>query len=211
MQPATTQGTHKHVIGAMLLIATSAEAMTLRKVPIEELAREADVVAIVEVLKGIQTDCGVRYHGRVDVAIKGAKPMSEIEFGPYSGREIGSRYMVFLTKGRSSFNPVASTNSEEEEHEAERGKRCAGRQAPLAIMFEGFGTFPIKQLAEHDFANAVVVPTEWVGLPSHLATTSQPREIGSMDGKYVSVGETSLVDAVRAALGAKSASPSESN
>ena len=42
MQPPTTRGTHKkYVIGAMLLIATTADAMTLGKASVGELAQEA--------------------------------------------------------------------------------------------------------------------------------------------------------------------------
>jgi hypothetical protein len=83
-----------------------------------QLFRQADVVALVEVVSGdAEHYQPAVYRAKVVAGYKGARSGQTIRFGPYIGREIGTNHVLFLTrtspprvtasKGEDGVKPVA--------------------------------------------------------------------------------------------------------
>lgn len=158
-----------------LMMAGTASATTLPPVDIAELFKTADLVALVQVTSGEmlgtgKDSCGAKYTALVQDDFKGATKGETIEFGNYYGYEIGSNYVVFLTKAGRRFEPMTSTNSMMMRDRATFDQRCGPKINRNTVMHSGFGALRVLWTAEYQYKDAVRVPTRYVVLPSGTAT-----------------------------------------
>jgi hypothetical protein len=92
------------VLSALLVASeVSVHASMPVPIPLKELYREADTVAVVEIVEGRVAvangeTCGARYKGRVVDAAKGASPGAVLEFGFLPSLKVGNAYLVLLGK-----------------------------------------------------------------------------------------------------------------
>ena len=128
----------------------TAQATTLGRVPLETLYKEADVVALLQVIEGkllqpLGDKCGARHKGHVVEIFKGDKAKI-LEFGYAEGLRVGKRYLVFLTHSPREYRLLGSTNSVSRQREAEFEKKCASKQTAKKIMQGGQGAMVIEQV-----------------------------------------------------------------
>ncbi|HYM78115.1 MAG TPA: hypothetical protein VE377_19220 [Candidatus Dormibacteraeota bacterium] len=75
-------------------------------VSIDDLFKQADLVAIVHILSGDSEHYPVTvYKGKVETAVKGTATGEIIYFGPYVSYGVGSEYLVFLRKSEKGIEP----------------------------------------------------------------------------------------------------------
>ena len=183
---------------ALMLTLMMVSATTLAKIPIEQFFSEADYVAIVEVIQGRtlggpSDNCGAIYTGHVIQGFKGIET-GTIEFGHDRGREIGGRYLLFLTKSGRTYEQLMSTNSMMFRLEQEHHRRCGQFLKANHIMQRGIGALKITWTSEYNYKQAVQVPLEFVGLPVGLdRKKADLGERGQLDD-VVWVLETRMID-----------------
>ena len=88
-----------------------------------------------------------------------------IEFGPYSGRAIGSKYLVFLVSAEHQFNPMTSTNSFDRSARAEQNAACGEVYPDLREMHSGMATLDISWTSQFNYEEAVRFPDDFVATP----------------------------------------------
>jgi hypothetical protein len=66
---------------------------------LQGLFKQADIVALVKIVSGDDENYKIAiYKGEVLTNFKGTRPGDTIFFGPYTGQELGSEYLLFLRK-----------------------------------------------------------------------------------------------------------------
>jgi len=157
-----------------LLFPLSSFATTLPRLPLDDLYKNADVVAVVQIESGSIVEvgeraCGIRYSGRVVESIKGPYKKSDtVEFGPYSGRGIGDSALVFLNRSDNVYSPKTSTNSTALAQEAAYRETCLSKMPKYSIMFDGFGFLEISWTTKFDYKEAVLFKDRWIASPGEL-------------------------------------------
>jgi hypothetical protein len=161
--------------GALLLTFSSlATAITFQTTPTEKLLEKSDVVAYVEIRSGeiIEVDgksCGARYKAKVLDVIKGQVSKNQlIEFGPGLRREIGAKYVVFLTTGTKRVSAISSFTSSAMRPEQEFEQRCASVFPANYETIEGNGTLAVLRNSHTNF-NAEVFFDEMLITPPPAA------------------------------------------
>ena len=97
------------ILGLVLVSATSSNGNTIRSVKLEDLFREADVVAEVRILSGDGENYEPTvYKARVLGALKGTTPGATIYFGPSDTYGIGNEYLVFLRRSPTPVRPKST-------------------------------------------------------------------------------------------------------
>jgi hypothetical protein len=75
-------------------------------VAITELFKQADVVAVVEILSGDSEGYDVTvYKAKVLTAFKGVAAGEQLFFGPFVGYEVGGEYVAFLRRAKVDPKP----------------------------------------------------------------------------------------------------------
>ncbi len=174
-----------------------ASGTTLPPVPIEELFHEADYVLVVEVIEGHTLEpsghkCGAVYTGRVIENIKGG--VDTISFGHFHGYEIGSKYLLFLTKPDREYRPLASTNSMAMAREQEYREKCNDVLTAAKVMHSGYGAIEITWAIPNDYEDAAKVATRFVVLPESMPTELYIHNEREQFDEYVWVPEQDLID-----------------
>ena len=171
----------------LLLASPFASATTLPRLPLDDLHKNAMVVAVVLIESGSivmngDRSCGIKYSGRILEAIKGPIKKGElIEFGPYRGQGIGNSALIFLNDSKNVYSPKASTNSIAVAQEAEYRKTCLSIMPKYSVMFEGLGLLEISWTLKFN-EEAISFKDDWVATPPGLE--SKLREPG--DNQIVS-------------------------
>ena len=181
-----------------LLFSLSVGATTLPKIPVAELFKEADMVAIVQVVDGqvlgeLEESCGAKYKARVIRGFKGAET-GYIYFGHFHGYEIGGRYLLFLTKPDRDYRPLMSTNSRAMEAEKEYLEKCSNVRTANRVMHSGNGALKIMWTGEYKYKDAVAVPNRYVAFPESVPR--KPADLGERGefSEYVWILETSAIE-----------------
>jgi len=149
------------------------DATTLPKVPMEELFAKADIVAIVEIKKGETIDieqgsCGAVYEGMVVEEFKGKNKNINLEFGPYHGYEIGSKYLLFLNSPNKVYEPILSTNSVSVAAKQEYLLKCQSKLKGQRIMHGGNGALKVETTDKYSYKDAAIIPQRFVSIPEAL-------------------------------------------
>jgi hypothetical protein len=178
------------------VFACAANGTTLPRVTLSELFSNSDKVVFVEIAAGevLSTEgglCGAKYKGRVIENLKGSGVSDTIEFGYYIGYEVGSRYILFLSKRSKPFEPKRSTNAGIESAAREAMARCAKYQPPLMISHSGYGAMKVTWSSQFKYNDSVRIAERYVGLPdSMLKKPAKP----SHNEEYSDVMWVSLID-----------------
>ena len=143
-------------------------ATTIRSVKVDELFKEADLVATVRILSGDSEHYDVTvYKAQVVKAYKGASNRETIYFGPYVSYGIGNEYVVFLSKSGKHIAPKKESS----------GPNCGKIPSFFEAMYAGFGVMPIKYVClfegeepARQCDDAVKVNPEQIGLPHGIRT-----------------------------------------
>ena len=187
---------------ALLCIPRAAFGMSLAPISLEELFREADIVAIVQVSEGHllgegESSCGARYKGRVEHLFKGAQEYY-IDFGHYHGYGPGGRYLLFLTRRKDEFMEffaMMSKNAEATAFVADFNKRCEPVLSPNRVMHGGTGAMKFKSL--QPTADFVLIPTRLIPVPESLKRIKAEALDASSYEDAVWVKEEDLVQYLR--------------
>ena len=155
------------------ILTSNVNATTLPNIPIEELFKKADVVALVDIKKGETIDieggsCGAVYEGTVAEAFKGVKKDGVVIFGPYHGYKIGYKYLLFLYNAENLFEPISSTNSISEAARQEYLKKCQSKLKGLRIMHSGYGALKIEFTGKYKYKDAAIIPKRYVSFSQTL-------------------------------------------
>ena len=185
------------VATALMSLMSLASGTTLPPVPIEELFREADYVLVVEITDGRTLEpagykCGAIYTGRVIESIKGEG--DTVSFGHFHGYEIGSKYLVFLTKPDREYRPLMSTNSMAMTREQEFREKCNDVLTGARIMHSGYGVIEITWAIPNDYKDAAKVALRYVVLPESMQTMRYVPNEGEEFDEYTWVAEKDLID-----------------
>src|SRR5713226_579793 len=93
-------------IFTLILSFTFAPGSTIAPVKVNDLFKEADLVAIVRILSGDSEHYPVTvYKAKVITALKGTDLAETIYFGPFVGSGVGNEYLVFLKKSGNGIKP----------------------------------------------------------------------------------------------------------
>lgn len=185
-------------IVAALLFSLGVGATTLLQVPVSELFKEADTVAIVQVVDGqalgeLEESCGAKYKARIIRRFKGADS-EYVHFGHYHGYEIGGRYLLFLTKPDRDYRPLTSTNTRAMEAEKEYLEKCSSVLTANRVMHSGNGALKIMRTDEYKYKEALAVPNRYVAFPE-----SVPRKAANLGEReefsdYVWILESNAIE-----------------
>jgi len=132
------------LLGASASIAQQGKTITVTttdpaSVTIEDLFKQADLVAFVEVLSGDSENYDqVLYKARVIKGFKGAVPEQPIYFGPFISYGIGSEYLVFLRKGSTTVGALASASAKS------KPLLFDSNQLTFSVMYEGYSVMPVR-------------------------------------------------------------------
>jgi len=108
---------------------------------LEQLFRRADVVALVEIVSGdAEHYRQAVYKAKVVAGYKGARSGQTIGFGPYIGHEIGTNYVLFMTRT----SPPRVTASKGEEGVKPVAEPFYG------VMLEGYGSMQVDYVCVFD-------------------------------------------------------------
>ena len=159
----------------ILIFSSSSWATKISCEPIENLLKRADYVALVRIVSGEallhgKKLCGAKYKAKVLKGIKGVSRNEILEFGPDDGLEIGTSYLVFVTKPNKSYDPFLSTSSYSPRAKIESDKVCGPiRRNMNRVMHSGFGAMKVSQESTHFYPQEVVkVHRSFVSLPDSL-------------------------------------------
>jgi len=157
----------------LALTAPFADATTLARVELSELYADAHIVAEVQIASGEslgmgRDSCGAKYKARVEVAFKGAQAGELIEFGYFHGYEIGSRYILFLSRHEREYS--ASTNSRDMADAQASRARCSRHLTVSSVMHSGNGALLVNWASQLQFKDGVLVRTRYVRLPEGTKT-----------------------------------------
>ena len=151
-----------------LVIVTSASGTSIAKVTVIDLFRQADLVAVIEVLSGDTEHYPVTvYKAKVKKAFKGTRPGETIYFGPFISYGVGSEYLVFLSKDEKGIEPKDKSS----------GVNYGVIPSFFRIMYVGFSIMPIeyacvfdgKEISQHcDYA--IKLNPEQIILPASIKT-----------------------------------------
>lgn len=158
------------IVAIMILILSIGHSTTVPQISITKLYQQADVVAIVriesgEIINGTDFPCGAKYQGKVINPLKNSRIEQLIEFGYYFGNGIGNEYIVFLNKKQNVYKPIASTNSDLMESQAQFDRECYSKHPKLVVMHSGFGMRELKYHGESKSNYAFLIPTNYLSLP----------------------------------------------
>lgn len=141
---------------------------TIASVKVDELFKQADLVATVRILSGDSEHYEVTvYKAEVIRAFKGSANEEKIYFGPYVGYGVGNEYVVFLSNSKKRI--AAKTDS------------SAPPYGPVLnffeVMYGGFSMMPIdyecvfdgKEIREQCDSGVKVNP-EQIRLPEGMRT-----------------------------------------
>ncbi|MCU7809243.1 MAG: hypothetical protein KZQ73_15440 [Candidatus Thiodiazotropha sp. (ex Semelilucina semeliformis)] len=113
--------------------------------------------------------CAAQYTAKILESFK--KPYKEgdmISFGPFTGKGIGQKYLLFLTKREKQFKPMSSTNSVSMARERETQKVCSSVLPQLLVSFHGFGSLEIGTPGQFKYKDSIKIPEEYVAIPKGL-------------------------------------------
>jgi hypothetical protein len=127
----------------LLATATFANATTIAPVKIDELYRQADVVAAIEIVSGTTEHYNVSvYKAKVTRAFKRCKQGDVIYLGPFTGMKVGWQYLAFLHK-TNGLTPVG----------AEGGLSYGIIPVFYQIMYDGYGVLKLDYACVFDAAD----------------------------------------------------------
>lgn len=95
-------------ITVLLSVLTASAQQTIEiiepgKVAIRDLFKQADIVAVIQILSGDTENYDTTvYKSRVLTAFKGAEVGQQLFFGPFVGYEVGGEYVAFLLRAKVS-------------------------------------------------------------------------------------------------------------
>jgi hypothetical protein len=143
-------------------------------VKIGDLFKQADVVAVIQVLSGDSENYDTAvYKSKVLMQFKGTVVGEELYFGPFIGYGVGNEYVAFLRRAKSG--PKA---------QAQRPIQKSIAYGPLEvfhlIMYQGYSIMPVRYACVFGGKDpcdyGVKVNTDQVKLPK--GTKTFPRESG---------------------------------
>lgn len=180
----------------------ASHATTLPSIAMEELFREADIVALVQVrtgetLESFGKPCGAKYKAVVVDGFKGAATGSTIEFGYHYGSAIGSQYLVFLSKPGRVHEPEMTSNGRQLEAKGEHRRLCPHAFLANTVMHSGYGKMEIGFVGDFKYEDGVAVPTRYVRLPGKLPSVPVKFSEGNRYSAEVWVRVPDLTAALR--------------
>ena len=136
--------------------------------------------------------CGAIYTGKVIGSLKGES--DTISFGHFHGYEIGSKYLLFLTKPDREYRPLASTNSMAIAREQDYREKCNDVLTAAKVMHSGYGAIEITWAITNNYEDAAKVATRFVVLPESMQTELYIHSEREQFDEYVWVPEQDLID-----------------
>ena len=158
-------------------------------VKVEDLFKQADLVAIVRVLSGDTEHYPTAvYKAEVLTPFKGAEIGDRIYFGPYIGYAVGGEYLAFLRRSDEETKPKEQSNMP--------GLNYGSLKSVYQIMYEGYSTMPINYVCAFDGKTTsqqcdygIKVNTYQVALPGKIkAFPLESGDLPSEDNKWVRRG-----------------------
>ena len=173
-------------------------------VKVEDLFRQADLVAIVQILSGDTEHYPTAiYKAKVLTTFKGCRTGEKIFFGPFIGLALGNEYLAFLRRSNPEIRPkdAGRTNNS--------GLSYGPLQSSYRIMYEGYSIMPIEYGCVFDGEQisqkcdyGIKINTFQVILPESMRTfPPESDDEPTRDKKWVRREElTSFLQRVRSAV-----------
>lgn len=113
------------------------------RVRIEDLFKQADIVATVRIVSGdTEHYSHTVYKADVLRVFKGTEAGAKIFFGPYVSYGLGSEYLVFLHRSAGSLSPTPEAK--------DQGVNYGSLKISYDIMYEGYSVMPIAYTCVFD-------------------------------------------------------------
>lgn len=165
--------------------STTAGADSLAPIPIEQLFKDADVVALVRITGADEEAFDeVLYRAAVIERFKGKVDSSTIYFGPYAGSALGHEYVLFLLDHKKTIRDLA--------REGPVPWPAALDEAVWKVMYSGFGQLEIHYVCAFENCggpvccdHAVSVAAEQVVLPEGLPRAPQECDSRPFDTAWI--------------------------
>jgi len=178
------------LFGASASIAQQSKVITVTtsdpaSVTLEDLFKEADLVAFIEVLSGDSENYEqVLYKARVIKGFKGVVAAEPIYFGPFTSYGIGSEYLVFLRKNSTTVGALASASAKN------MPLLFDSSQITYGVMYVGYSIMPVRFECVFEKSNkcdyAVKFNAKQVRLPKELNQFNEEfDESGVSDRRFV--------------------------
>ena len=159
---------------SIIFLSLKASATTLPQLSLDDLYDSAEFVGIILIEEGklIRKEdqiCASQYTANILESFKGQYRAGEqITFGPFSGKGIGQKYLLFLTKKEKQFKPMNSTNSMSMKRENDYQKICGSVLPDLLISFHGYGILKIGTPHQFKYKESIRIPDRYISIPKQL-------------------------------------------
>jgi len=137
-------------------------------VTIQELFKQADVVAVVRIRSGTTEQYPTTvYKAEIMQSFKGVRTGAKIFFGPYIHYRLGSEYLVFLQKSKRVLDPKEQNGTSDMNY---------GRiDSFYSVMYDGYSAMSVEDICIFDGKDegcddGVKVNTYQIILPKKLKT-----------------------------------------
>lgn len=118
-----------------LVVIAPSPGTSIARVKVNDLFKQADLVAIVRILSGDSEHYPVTvYKAEVVTAFKGVTQGEKIYFGPFVSYGTGNEYLVFLSKSEKGVEPQGEAS----------GFNYGSVHSFFQIMYAGFGIMEIE-------------------------------------------------------------------
>ncbi len=188
-------------VGFQLCVGTASAQISVTitepaQVKIEDLFKQADVVAVMRTVSGDLEHYPVAvYKAEVLKSFKGSAVGTKIFFGPYGGYSLGGEYLVFLRRSEKHIEP------------SNKSKNSVSTYGPLPsfyeVMYEGYSAMPVKyacvfdgQDPAHQCDDGIKVNTYQVILPIQIRTFP-PESDDVPNGDYKWIRKAAFISFLR--------------
>ncbi len=163
-----------------LLYISVSYATKIKPVTLQQLTKQADIIALVEIqssrlLKTLEYSCGIEHQANTYKILKG-NVSSPIKFGYMNGLKTGKRYLVFLSKDASTI--FTSSRFQKQFFNKPRLNACKKiQQAKYTLSQAGTAYFEIEPSEYFNFSPSVRIQNRYFSVTDNIkgvADTNSP-------------------------------------
>jgi len=163
------------LVCVITLSMTSAIALKMKPVNLQQLVGYSDFVALVEIkssqtIKSDTVSCGVEYIAKVDNTLKG-RTDDVLSFGYMKGLKMGKKYLIFVNKNtlESKLTIFTTTNFQKQFSDKENLSECKKLQLAGYILAQaGLAYFEVEPTEIFNLKPGVKIRMQYFRLPDNI-------------------------------------------